>query len=200
MAVLTPLWTRSPTSDLATIKAFLRERGVVFELWELSPAARELADKPHMSAEDKQALLDHFADRLAEKAMSDGYRSADVVAIRPDVPGVDDALGKFDRVHFHDDDEVRAIIGGEGVFGFVGDDGRQFTLTMQPGEYISLPAGMWHWFYCLDSKCVTAIRLFKDNPSWVPHYRDTARGRAPADPITSADTASPGVTSPRDTA
>lgn len=182
MAVLTPLWTRSPTSDPETIKAFLRERGVAFELWEVSSAASALANKPQMTAEDKQALLDLFADRLAAKAMSEGYRSADVVAIRPDLPGVDEALGKFDRVHFHDDDEVRAIVAGAGVFGFVGDDGRQFTLTMQPGEYISLPAGMWHWFYCLDAKHVTAIRLFKDNPSWVPHYRDTARGRATTPP------------------
>ena len=176
MAVLTPLWTRSPTSDPGTIKDFLRARGVAFELWEVSAEARALAAKARMDDADKQALLDLFADRIAEKALADGYQSADVVAIRPDLPNVDEALGKFDRVHFHDDDEVRAIVGGEGVFGFVGDDGRQFTLTMQPGEYISLPAGMWHWFYCLDSKNVTAIRLFKDNPSWVPHYRSTERG------------------------
>lgn len=182
MAVLTPLWTRSPTADTATIKAFLRERGVAFEVWDVPAAARELAARPRLDDEDKQTLLGLFADHLAAKAEREGYRAADVVAIRPDLPGVDDALGKFDRVHFHDDDEVRTIVGGEGVFGFVGDDGRQFTLTLQPGEYVSLPAGMWHWFYCLDSKNVTAIRLFKDNPSWVPHYRSTARGEATTSP------------------
>jgi 1,2-dihydroxy-3-keto-5-methylthiopentene dioxygenase len=176
MAVLTPLWTRSPTADTATIQAFLRDRGVVFEQWELPPLAVELAHKHRLEDADKQALLALFADRLADKA-AEGYRASDVVVIRPDLPGVDEALGKFDRVHYHDDDEVRAIVGGEGVFGFVGDDGRQFTLTMQPGEYISLPAGMWHWFYCLDTKNVTALRLFRENPSWVPHYRDTARGQ-----------------------
>lgn len=176
MAVLTPLWTQSTTSDPATIGAFLTARGVTFEYWSLPPAAVELAAKKRLSDEDKQALLCLFADKLREKADHDGYRAADVVAIRPDLPNVDEALGKFDKVHFHDDDEVRAIVGGEGVFGFVGDDGRQFTITMQPGEFISLPAGMWHWFYCLDTKNVTALRLFRDNPSWLPHYRDTARG------------------------
>jgi len=182
MAILTPLWTQSPTSDPATISAFLNAHGVTFEFWELPPAAAELAAKNRLSDEDKQTLLSLFSDKLAEKATNDGYKAADVVAIRADLPNVDEALGKFDKVHFHDDDEVRAIVGGEGVFGFIGDDGRQFTVTLQPGEFISLPAGMWHWFYCLDSKNVTALRLFRENPSWLPHYRDTERGQPNARP------------------
>ena len=79
--------------------------------------------------------------------------------------------------HFHDDDEVRAIVGGRGVFGFVGDDGRQFLLTVEPGDYISVPGGMWHWFYCDDTRNITAIRLFKDTTGWTPHYRSTERGK-----------------------
>lgn len=177
MAVLIPLWTQSPTTDTAVIQGFLAARGIAFERWEVPAAAAEIAKKARLDDDDKATLLATFSDRLREKAETQGYKACDVVAIRPGLPGVDEALAKFDRVHFHDDDEVRAIVGGEGVFGFVGDDGRQFTLTMQAGEYISLPAGMWHWFYCLDTKNVTAIRLFKDNPSWVPHYRETERGK-----------------------
>jgi len=177
MAVLTPLWTQSPTSDPATIRAFLKARGVEFERWELPASAQAIAAKASVSDEDKQTLLRLFADKLAEKALRQGYQAADVVVIRPHLPGVDLALAKFDRVHFHDDDEVRAIVGGGGGFGFVADDGRQFTLALQPGEYLGLPAGMWHWFYCLDTKNVTAIRLFKDNPSWLAHYRTTERGQ-----------------------
>jgi len=177
MAVLTPLWTHSPTSDPKTIEAFLAARGIRFEVWDLPATAIELAARDRLSDDDKQVLLTLFADKLAEKASRDDYKFADVIAIRPDLADVDQALAKFDRVHFHDDDEVRAIIGGLGVFGFVGDDGRQFTVTMEPGEYISLPAGVWHWFYCLDAKNVTALRLFRDNPSWVPHYRSTERGK-----------------------
>ena len=182
MAILTPLWTQSPTSDPEVIGAFLNARGITFEFWSMPEAAVELAAKNRLSDEEKQMLLSLFADKLREKAAHDGYKSADVVAIRADLPNVDEALGKFDKVHFHDDDEVRAIVGGEGIFGFIGDDGRQFTVTMQPGEFISLPAGMWHWFYCLDSKNVTALRLFRDNPSWIPHYRDTERGQPDARP------------------
>ena len=107
MAVLTPLWTQSPTSDPATIRAFLKARGVEFERWELPASAQAIAAKASVSDEDKQTLLRLFADKLAEKALRQGYQAADVVVIRPHLPGVDLALAKFDRVHFHDDDEVR---------------------------------------------------------------------------------------------
>lgn len=175
MATLTPLWTQAATSDPAVITDFLGARGVRFERWDLPPRAVEIAAQARLSDADKQELLELFAAELAREADTQGYRAADVVAIRSDLPGVDDALAKFDKVHYHDDDEVRAIVGGEGVFGFVGADGRQYLVTLQAGEYISVPARAWHWFYCTGAKNVTALRLFKDNPSWIAHYRDTGR-------------------------
>lgn len=176
MALLTPLYTGQATSDDDAIRAFLAPVGVAFERWELPDEVAALAGKDRLSDQDKARLLDLFRahlDRLADEA---GYVEADVVAIRPDIEGIDTALAKFDKVHYHDDDEVRAIVGGQGVFGFVGDDGRQFTLQVEAGEFISVPAGMWHWFYCLADKNITALRLFKDTAGWVPHYRATERG------------------------
>jgi 1,2-dihydroxy-3-keto-5-methylthiopentene dioxygenase len=180
MAILTPLSTVAPMTDPEAIRAWLAARGVSFEVWDLPAEAAELGAKAALDDDDKARLLALFAERLREKADRDGYRSADVVAIRPTAPGVADALAKFDRVHFHDDDEVRAIVGGTGIFGFVGDDGRQFILQMFAGEYISLPAGVWHWFYCTPEMNVTALRLFRDEPAWVAHYRSTERGTSRA--------------------
>lgn len=180
MAILTPLSTQAPLTDPAAITAWLGERGIRFEIWDMPTAAKTLGTATTLDDAGKAQLLGLFAEKLKEKADIEGYRSADVVAIRPGAPGVADALAKFDRVHFHDDDEVRAIVGGTGVFGFVGDDGRLFLLQMMAGEYVSLPAGIWHWFYCLPDCNVTAIRLFRDNPSWVAHYRNTDRGTGPS--------------------
>lgn len=178
MARLQPLWTEEASTDAGEITAFLRERGIVFERWPLPDAVRAVAAKTRLDDADKAGLLAAFRAELTAKADGEGYGSADVVAIRPDLPGVDDALAKFDRVHFHDDDEVRAIVGGHGVFGFVDDHGRQFLLTVEPGDYISVPAGIWHWFYCGSDKFITALRLFRDNAGWVPRYRSTERGTA----------------------
>ncbi|MCC6621123.1 MAG: cupin domain-containing protein [Deltaproteobacteria bacterium] len=176
MALLTPLFTLAPIADPDAIRGFLAARGITFEAWAVPEAAAAIAAQARLTDEDKAKIIAIFSDKLAEKASGAGYKSADVVAIRRDMPQVDEALGKFDKVHYHDDDEVRAIVGGSGIFGFVGDDGRQFVLRVDAGEYISVPAGAWHWFYCDDAKNVTAIRLFKDQPAWVAHYRSTERG------------------------
>jgi 1,2-dihydroxy-3-keto-5-methylthiopentene dioxygenase len=176
MATLVPLYTAPTLTEPNQIQEFLASRGVAFEVWSMPGEALALAGLRDPSPDDKARLLALFADALRDKAETAGYRSADVVVIRPHFPQVEEALARFDRVHFHDDDEVRAIVGGEGIFGFVDDDGRQFEVRLQAGEYISLPAGMWHWFYCTASRDVTALRLFRDEPAWVPHYRPTARG------------------------
>ena len=170
MAVLTPLWTGVALKNSDEISAFLAKRGIVFATWELPAEAKELSALPSLDAEQKARLLALFSEELG----ATNYTNADVIAIRPELPGLDDALAKFDRIHYHDDDEVRAIVGGDGVFGFIGEDDRQFLLHIQAGEYISVPAGTWHWFYCTEAKNITALRLFEDMTGWVPHYRSDA--------------------------
>ena len=176
MAMLTPLWTQNPTNDPSKIAPFLAEEGIDFAQWALPPEVASLASQNRLSDQDKQRLLDIFQTEIEAVAKSKGYVDADVVAIRADLPGIDDALAKFDKVHYHDDDEVRAIVGGCGLFGFITKDGRQFLLEVVEGEYISIPAGMWHWFYCNEDRNITALRLFKDTTGWVPHYRDVTPG------------------------
>ena len=176
MARLTPLWTNQDITDPSAITGFLADRDIEFETWDLPDEVVRLCSQDRLTDEEKQSVLDHFRGHLDRLASDHGYVDADVIAIRANLPGIDDALAKFDRVHFHDDDEVRAIVGGRGIFGFVGDDGRQFLLLIEAGEYISVPAGTWHWFYCLEDRNITALRLFRDTAGWVPHYRDTARG------------------------
>jgi 1,2-dihydroxy-3-keto-5-methylthiopentene dioxygenase len=175
MARLIPLWTGTPQTDPQAIAAFLAPSGVAYRRWEVSGDARALAAREALDDAARTALVDAFRLELTRLAGADEYPSADVVAVRP-VPGVDEALARFDRVHFHDDDEVRAIVGGHGVFGFTSDEGRLFLLEVEAGDFISVPAGMWHWFYCGDDKNITAIRLFKDDSGWTPHYRGTERG------------------------
>lgn len=176
MAQLQPLWTTECTVAADEIAAFLGARGIAYERWDLPEEARTLAAQERLTDSEKERLLELFRAHLDRLATDAGYVDADVIAIRNDMPGLDDALAKFDKVHYHDDDEVRAIVGGGGVFGFIADDGRQFLLTVEAGDYISVPAGVWHWFYCLDARNITCLRLFKDTTGWSPHYRDTSRG------------------------
>jgi 1,2-dihydroxy-3-keto-5-methylthiopentene dioxygenase len=82
-------------------------------------------------------------------------------------------LEKFSRPHIHTDDEVRYIVDGEGVFGFVCPDGTQMELTIQPEEYINVPAGTEHWFYLTSQRRIKAVRYFVDTSGWTPEYTNT---------------------------
>jgi 1,2-dihydroxy-3-keto-5-methylthiopentene dioxygenase len=93
--------------------------------------------------------------------------------LHPETPNLDTLLSKFERCHTHADDEVRYIIDGEGVFGFVRPDGSQVELTVQAEEYINVPAGTEHWFHLTDYKRIKAIRYFSGTEGWVPEYTDT---------------------------
>jgi 1,2-dihydroxy-3-keto-5-methylthiopentene dioxygenase len=104
---------------------------------------------------------------------SDGYTCRDLVVLHPDVPNLDVMLAKFDKIHTHADDEVRYIVDGEGVFGFVRPDGSQVELTVQAEEYINVPAGTEHWFYLTASKRIKAVRYFIGMEGWVPEYTGT---------------------------
>ena len=52
-------------------------------------------------------------DRL--KALG-GYVTADVIDVKPETPNLDAMLAKFRREHWHDEDEVRFILEGSGIF------------------------------------------------------------------------------------
>jgi 1,2-dihydroxy-3-keto-5-methylthiopentene dioxygenase len=104
---------------------------------------------------------------------SAGYTSRDLVVIHPGIPNLEVMLAKFDQVHTHDDDEVRYIVEGEGIFGFVRPDGSQIELTVQAEDYINVPAGTEHWFYLTSAKRVKAVRYFIGTDGWVPKYTGT---------------------------
>ena len=60
--------------------------------------------------------LDGYFQQLSESA---GYQDRDLIVLHPDIPNLDTILSKFNKCHIHADDEVRYIVAGEGIFGFV---------------------------------------------------------------------------------
>jgi 1,2-dihydroxy-3-keto-5-methylthiopentene dioxygenase len=100
-----------------------------------------------------------------------GYVKEDVVELRPSTPGLDAICAKFDCEHFHDDDEVRFILEGEGIFDVRSLDDRFMRIVVEVADLIVVPAGRYHRFLLTDSRTVRAVRLFKDPSGWVPRYR-----------------------------
>src|SRR4028118_610645 len=86
---------------------------------------------------------------------------------------LDSMVSKFNKCHIHAEDEVRYIVAGEGIFGFVRPDGSQVELTVQPEEFINVPANTEHWFYLTAARKIKAVRYFTTKEGWTPQYTDT---------------------------
>ncbi len=132
-----------------------------------------LAQEQLTDTEKEQVLtgLDGYFQQLQQTA---NYQSRDLIVLHPHIPNLDDLLAKFDRIHTHANDEVRYILDGAGIFGFVRPDGSQVELTVEAEEYINVPAGTEHWFYLTPQRRIKAIRYFTATEGWVPQYTGTA--------------------------
>jgi 1,2-dihydroxy-3-keto-5-methylthiopentene dioxygenase len=100
-----------------------------------------------------------------------GYVEQDEVALRPTTPNLDAICAKFVDEHLHDDDEVRFVLEGEGIFDIRSHDDRWMRVKVEVGDLIVVPAGRHHRFLLTEQKNIRCVRLFKDASGWVPHYR-----------------------------
>ncbi|NJK36933.1 MAG: cupin domain-containing protein [Oscillatoriales cyanobacterium RM2_1_1] len=129
-----------------------------------------LIDQETLTELEKQQVLEGLDFYFQQLQQSAGYEARDLIVLHPELPDLRIILNKFEQCHTHADDEVRYIIDGEGIFGFVCPDGSQIELTVQPEEYINVPAGTEHWFHLTEAKRVKAIRYFTSTAGWTPEY------------------------------
>lgn len=162
-------------TDLQAIQAALAPLGVRLNYWPTGGSARLqalLAQTALNEAEKEELLghLDHCFQRLKDEQ---GYQSRDLIVLHEVLPGLGEILGKFDKCHTHADDEVRYIVDGEGIFGFVLPDRQQVELTVAAGDYINVPRDTEHWFRLTPMRRIKAVRYFSSTAGWVPEYTGT---------------------------
>jgi 1,2-dihydroxy-3-keto-5-methylthiopentene dioxygenase len=135
------------------------------------PVLPELAavlDSERLAPRHAVPLLDRLAPLLPKD-----HAGKDIIALFPLTEGLAGILAAFHRCHVHDDDEVRLILAGGGVFGFVLPDGEQVEIAVQAGDLIAVPAGTEHWFRLDPRATIVAVRLFGANPDWRARYTGT---------------------------
>lgn len=137
------------------------------------PQLHSLLARESLSDEEKEQVLQGLDQYFEELQQNAGYQSRDLIVLYPGLANLSTLLAKFERSHTHADDEVRYIVDGEAVFGFVRPDGSQVELTVQPEEYINVPAGTEHWFHLTPLQRVKAVRYFTSTEGWTPQYTDT---------------------------
>jgi 1,2-dihydroxy-3-keto-5-methylthiopentene dioxygenase len=119
----------------------------------------------------------HETDEASYRAPIDalkqerGYIEEDQVALSPETPSLDAICAKFIDEHTHDDDEVRFVLEGEGIFDIRSKDDRFMRVLVEKGDLIVVPKDRNHRFMLTEQKAIRCVRLFKDQSGWVPHYR-----------------------------
>lgn len=153
---------------------FLEEQGVLYEHWDTSKLPSELQGKCALSDAEKEQTLQVYEAEIKSLAERNGYSNWDVVALSESTPNLDELLKKFEQVHTHTEDEVRAITAGHGIFIIKGQgDTGYFDVELEAGDVISVPVNTPHFFTLMDDRQVVAVRLFIETEGWVAHpYAD----------------------------
>jgi len=156
------------------VKAFLDSIGVLYEHWDTSKLPEHLRDKYLLSDEEKEQILAAYDTEIRSLAERRGYQKWDIVSLSEQTPNLDELLKKFEQVHTHSEDEVRAITAGNGIFTIKGPkETGYFDAILDAGDVISVPEGTPHFFTLTDTRRVVAVRLFIDPAGWVAQpYED----------------------------
>src|SRR5262245_38227902 len=155
--------------DQGAIAAYLVERGIDFERWHSTIDAGSEASA--------DAILAAYAGKIDELKARGGYVTADVIDVKPDTPGLDAMLARFNSEHWHDEDEVRFIVEGRGLFHIHPAGGPVFAIEVGAGDLIRVPKGTHHCFDLCSDRRIRAIRLFQDPSGWTPHYTQSGVDR-----------------------
>lgn len=165
MALVTIVDEQRTLKTLEEITSGLAQHGIDYERWQ--PAHPIPDDAP------SEEILRAYANEIEQLKARGGYATADVIDVNPETPGLDVMLAKFNREHWHDEDEVRFIIAGSGLFHIHSKTGNVLSIEVSAGDLIRVPRGTLHWFNLCADRRIRAIRLFQDTAGWTPHYTES---------------------------
>ncbi|HEX5734524.1 MAG TPA: cupin domain-containing protein [Blastocatellia bacterium] len=165
MAIVTIPDEKRTLRDPEAITDYLSSIGIDYERWEPSHSVPANATQ--------EEILAAYAAEIDKLKARGGYVTSDVIDVSPRTPRLDEMLAKFNREHWHDEDEVRFIIHGRGLFHIRPHQGDVVAIEVEPGDLIRVPRGTWHWFNLCSDREVRAIRLFQDPAGWAPQYTES---------------------------
>jgi len=162
MAVLRIPDEQRSLSEHNEVRDYLAGLGIEYERWQ-GPA-----DVPPDAPAEQ--ILSAYDMQIEELKRRGGYVTADVIDVNPETPGLDAMLSKFNIEHRHDEDEVRYIIAGRGLFHIHPREGPVVAIEVEAGDLIRVPRDTLHWFDLCGDRRIRAIRLFQNLSGWTPLY------------------------------
>lgn len=166
--------TKEKLEGTEEVVAYLNKQEVIYEKWDISKLPAHLQEKYLLNDEEKQEILDTFKAEIADISNRRGYEAQDVIALAEHTPNLEQLLVNFQKEHHHTDDEVRFIVSGHGVFIIEGKEDGFFEVHLEPGDLISVPENIRHYFTLKEDRKVVAVRIFVTTEGWVPIYEKEA--------------------------
>jgi 1,2-dihydroxy-3-keto-5-methylthiopentene dioxygenase len=152
-------------TEADAVRGFLAEHGIEYERTGAAPGLT--------SESTSDEILAAWAPKIDDLKSRGGYVVADVIDVKPETPNLDAMLKRFSSEHWHDEDEVRLIVEGRGLFHIHPPGKPVFALEVEAGDLIRVPRGTHHWFDLCGDRRIRAIRLFQDPSGWTPHYTES---------------------------
>ncbi len=151
-------------TDQDEVTRYLATLGIDYERW---PGEQRVP--PQATPEE---VLAAYAPEIEGLKARGGYVTADVIDVTAETPGLDAMLAKFNTEHWHDEDEVRFIVRGRGLFHVHPQEGDApvIAIEVEAGDLLRVPRGTWHWFDLCGDRDIRAIRLFQDKSGLTPNY------------------------------
>lgn len=135
--------------------------GVMLEHW--------ATDQPLAADAGQDAVLEAYKSDIDQLNKKYGFKSVDVVSLRPDNPKKEEFRQKFLAEHTHADFEIRFFVEGSGLF-YLHIGGKVYMLMCSAGDLISVPANTTHWFDMGANPNFKCIRFFTTENGWVGDF------------------------------
>jgi len=155
-------------SNELDVRDFLESQEVLYEHWDTNKLPERLQENYVLSDADKAEVLAAFAEEINELSTRRGYKIWDLITLSDATPNLDELLKKFEAIHTHTEDEIRAITAGKGIFIIKGDkEIGYFDVELSAGDVISVPENKAHFFTLMDNRAIVAVRLFVESNGWI---------------------------------
>ena len=166
MAVVTIPDEGRTITDRDQVSSYLASVGIDYDSW---PTDVLSGDNP-----SADVILSAYTSQIERLKAKGGYVTADVIDMHPNTPGLETMLAKFNIEHTHDEDEVRYVVAGRGLFSLHIPERPVINVEVVAGDLLRVPRGVPHWFNLCGERRIRAIRLFQNRNGWIPYY--TASG------------------------